>query len=286
MKIAYLTCVHNEEDLIYYNLVYHYNLGIRRFFVGLHDSNEATRKQVKRFAKEVREAKCTFMDISGYDFDQAIVYTRMAMAVSDEGYEWVLPVDADELLVLAGESQILEDYLQKLPEGDYISLKRYDYHPHPDFKKRTRNLFLKWINREAKPNGIYDRCLVRWFRGCEFYGGTHFVRGAKAATKICSDLLFIAHFPFRNFEQYKKKALRIGLVKLCISDVCGQIPDAKLHPAALLYRAYLRFGDVVFKQRWVRIMKRRKEALKDSVVQPFRREQFQYKKEQFNIRVL
>ena len=45
MKIAYLTQIKNEEKLIYNNLLYHYNLGIRAFFVCFNNSNEETRKK-------------------------------------------------------------------------------------------------------------------------------------------------------------------------------------------------------------------------------------------------
>ncbi len=49
---AYLTAIKDDDDIIYDNLNYYYNIGIRDFFIMLHCSDEKTVNEIKRFESD------------------------------------------------------------------------------------------------------------------------------------------------------------------------------------------------------------------------------------------
>jgi len=117
MKPAYITCIKDEPDLIYYNLVYYYNIGIRNFYIMFNNSCEKTRAEVALF-ENTHQVKLTTFEDKRIGYYQPERFTMMSNAAYAKNCDWIIPVDADEIVRLVKHKKI-QDYLKCFEPIDF-----------------------------------------------------------------------------------------------------------------------------------------------------------------------
>lgn len=138
------------------------------------------------------------------DPDPAYYQSRKMSALADlaaeQGAEWVVPFDADELWY--GTDRISAVLAGGAPEWGFVEAKLYNHFPtaiDPD----ERDPFRQIIWRQQQP-GALPKIAVRWEPGAVIHQGNHGV--TLPSGRPGWPLLELRHFPYRSVEQFVRKA--------------------------------------------------------------------------------
>jgi glycosyltransferase involved in cell wall biosynthesis len=133
-NIALITMVKDESDIIFENLVWHFCLGFRKFFIIDNNSTDGTRQIIAKFAELTKNrAKVFILEDPIFEHIQSRIMTGAYDFVRSLWPEvkWVFPVDADEFWL---PEQNINQILEKIPDNfDSISTLRISYRPSDDY---------------------------------------------------------------------------------------------------------------------------------------------------------
>lgn len=207
MKPAYITCIKNEEDLIYKNMLYYYNLGIRDYYIMFNNSNDETTSEVHKFEKDYNVSIIRFFD-TDIAYRQPERFGMMSNAAYNNGCDWIIPVDSDEIMVLTRHNTI-QEYLNcfEPTKPGYIQLRWIDYQP-GDFSGDITNYFTDWEYRDPIQRQT-GKIIVKWDKGMAWGDGHHLLTKGRHRIEV-STIAYYAHFPNRSYKQLKKKVYTIG----------------------------------------------------------------------------
>jgi glycosyltransferase involved in cell wall biosynthesis len=214
MKIAYVSMIKDENDIIYYQLNYYKNIGFRDFYIMDNGSTDGTVELVQKFISENPTLNVHL------EFDSTIVYhqymrmNKLANLAFNQGCNWILPVDADELLFHNEKFTDFNiyDFLNNAPDGDYIKFYWWYYRPTEHDDENEINPFLKINHRDAKQQSSEKKVLVRWKPGMEVCQGNHMLHSEYQYKEIneLSYKISYAHFWQRSLQQLIKKTVNLG----------------------------------------------------------------------------
>lgn len=250
MKVAYLTCIKDEEELIYYNLIYYYNVGIRDFYIMFNNSNQETINQVERFKKEKTDCRCHIEYDSDYAFRQPIRFTKLANFAYEEGCDWMISIDADEIVQLPKHTNIQDALLQyDNNEFGFIVCNWIDYQATSKDNFDDINYFTKWKYRNANKRPV-SKVIVKWHPDMKFGDGHHLVTSKRKDLGRSTDMIY-AHFPCRTYKQYKNK------IEVIAKAFILAFGEESKRPQIAHYHAYSKKGEAWFQEKWERIEKYR-----------------------------
>ena len=263
MKPAYITRIKNEEDLIYYNLLYHYNIGFRDFYVVFNDSNEATRELVHKFKAE----KQVFLHVHenpGIAYQQPPMLNKMSQLAYENGCDWIIPVNADEIIHLT-EHKTIQEFLEIYNDTDcgHVTCEWIDYHPYKS-DNNDPNYFTSWKYRDSVRNGPV-KLIIKWHPDMQWGDGHHLVFGVLKDLGLAGNM-FYAHFPNRSKEQLRTKIINIG------KSFIEQFGSKSGKPQVKMFKNYEKKGDIYFNEIWDRVSEKRKNI--DYIYDPLSTELF------------
>jgi hypothetical protein len=258
-NVAYLTRIKDEPDLIYWNMLYHYNIGIRNFYVMFNRSSQPTRTLVERFVARHKDIRYFPLEDPATAYMQREMFEQMANMALNNGHKWQIPVDADELLYLKGITlkELIDRYDAQYDHG-FIQLDFVNYHPTSENNDESiKNYFLRWKWRERGTMcGSIYKVIWKWNKSYLCGHGHHLISAKNGVRKkeiavMDQNTAFIAHFPARSFEQIRKKKIRICEAFVETSgDVenSGQVSE---------YRQWKEKGEQFWIDMWSKIQKDR-----------------------------
>lgn len=254
MRPAYITCIRNEESLIFHNLIYYYNIGIRDYYIMFNNSNNKTRGEVERFRLNKQDVKIKTFEDNRIAYKQPERFTMMSNEAYNDKCDWIIPVDADEIIVLI-KHKTIQDYLSEFNKHEYgyINCRWYDFHPGPEVGA-INNYFAQWKYRETHPRKA-SKIIVKWNTIMHYGDGHHLL--TKGRNKICESVIaYYAHFPNRSLEQIKDKIFTIGKAFIEHFGIESERPQVKA------YRQILREGNQFYINKWDEILNNRKNTEK------------------------
>jgi len=270
MKVAYLIRIKDEEKLIYYNLTYYYNIGLRGFFVCLNNSNKETIELVNKFVSEHSDIEYFEYIDDHEDFNQVEMFNKMSNDAFSKGYKWQVPADADEILHILGNKtlkEIISEYDNQ--EYGYINLRWIDFHPSDKDNKEDQNYFTKWKHRNKNPRQP-PKIIYKWSMGCKHGQGHHLLIAKRnLLCEMNPDVMFQAHFVDREHNQIKKKRIRIGEAFILKYGEDSEKPQIKE------YRRWEKEGDSYFDKVWEDLCEKRKKNFENYIYDPINPELFQ-----------
>jgi len=261
MKIAYITRIKHEEKLIFNNLIYYYNIGIRDFYIIHNLSNDETRQEVNRFETLKKDARIVRIEDYNTGYMQAEFFNQASEQAFRDGCNWILPIDADEILKIPNGLTIQECIQpHDRHKYGYIKCKWIDYQPSIKDDDSDTNFFIRWKYREQTPRP-QSKVFVKWCDGMKWGDGHHLIISKRNhiadATK-----LFYAHFPNREFEQMKSKRINIGKTFI---EKYGYDSDK---PQITDYKRWEKEGDQYFIDAWKELLEKRKNSLDSYIYDP------------------
>jgi glycosyltransferase involved in cell wall biosynthesis len=210
MRVAAICCIRNEQDIIE-AFIRHTAVYCDDIVVLDHGSTDRSAEILRSLQKEglplhlLHDATLGHLEV---EFTNRLV----RIAAHDLCADWILPLDADELIDGAADRSFL-------PESGEIclKLKMRNYHCHPDDDARLLNPVERMahrLEREPWPEGDpfqYKTMVPGAFArlsGARFTQGKHrFLTDGRDAESIVTGDVWLAHFSLRSASQYACKLM-------------------------------------------------------------------------------
>ena len=208
---AYVSMVKDEDDIILWNLVWHYALGFRKFFIINNLSTDTTESQIKLFEKICTDTHVFILHdpvIAHFQGRKTTGACRFALSLWPE-LEWLALVDADEFLC---PTQTLHTILAELPKNtEAIVIPKAVYHLTE--LSEVKDLFFRRLQYRKPISHTSSKIIVRANLQFSISQGNHAIldlnnQEIKHYTG-CPELTY-REFPIRSREHFLRKIMNGG----------------------------------------------------------------------------
>jgi hypothetical protein len=210
MKLVMTLLVRNEEDILDWNLHYHFEQGVAFVIATDNNSTDATPDILRHYE---REGRLRFIRERADDYSQGVWVTRMArMAALEYGADWVINNDADEFWwPRQGD---LCSTLAPVPAGTVaLHCERLNFVPVKASVDGPQTFWERMIWRQAQATNalggkLPGKVCHRGDPQIRVAQGNHVVDGLEGLVQG-TDCIEILHYPMRSFAQLETK-IRLG----------------------------------------------------------------------------
>lgn len=207
---AYVSMVKDEQDIVLFNLVWHYMLGFRRFFLIDNQSTDATPALIQAFARQFPDAEVLVLHdtvvahFQGRKVSGAVSYLKTLWPELD----WVALIDADEFLCA---EQPLHNLMAQAPAAaDALVLPKSVYRPVPgEDMNEVANFQTRLTHRQALSH-VSTKVMVRAAVGLDIAQGNHRFfepHGYTTARYEALPGLTMREYPIRSLAQFERKVV-------------------------------------------------------------------------------
>lgn len=243
-ELAYVSMMRDEQDIVLFNLVWHYNLGVRRFVVIDNLSTDKTVDLVLQFEQSCPDVELLLIrdPVKPRNQDRKVTGAcRLAQSVWPD-LKWIMLVDADEFVC---STVPLANLLASIPtEVDALVLPKSQYH-HVSENPKSDQLFFEQMTARQPLTHISPKVIIRAKLNFQVTPGNHrIVEGHLPQTRhtYASPIeLTMREFRVRSFEQFKQRVLTGGQA----TELARKINPSSAGGDHWLthYRKYQKFGD-------------------------------------------
>jgi hypothetical protein len=264
MRIAYVSMVKDEADIIRYQLAYYYKIGIRDFYIIDNGSTDGTYEILCDIGNKIRANFVLISDKELAYWQYQRINRLCALAIQD-GCTHVLPVDADELLFQEGNEKFnIYDLLTQNMDVDVMKFEWWYYRTDDSDDKDEVNPFLRIVHRDSPQQSTQTKVIVKYKQPMEICQGNHKLHDETNLNIKHIDGLYYAHFSKRSVEHLRKKVVNLG-------KAYEVIKDSFYHESSIMdYAQYLERGDDFLKED---LHKCNNQYLKE--YKPFKQELFE-----------
>lgn len=203
LKIFAICLVKDEEDVIGYQIEYLIEQGVSHILLADNLSSDNTRAIVKNYSKEF---PITIIEDNEFAYYQAQKMNHFVSLAYSLGADFILPIDADEIWYSIDDSLTLSETINNNSSHKTIfECQRRNFIPSPlDGDEENPFLRIKHIDPTTRvgPKVGFTRD-----KQAHLIQGNHDVLNHNGSR--IRDAIAINHFPYRSFEQFKRK-LRNG----------------------------------------------------------------------------
>jgi len=254
---AFVTMVKDEEDIILYNLVWHYTLGFRKYFIIDNLSTDKTIERIKLFESVFSDTEVFILHdpVVGYFQGQKMTGAcRFAMSIWPE-INWLALVDADEFLCV---NQPLHALLAAVPEdADAIIVPKSVYSLVTGEAIDESDIFYRRMTHRTVVGHVSNKALMRARMDFNVRQGNHRIFGGdNQEVKNYSSYpnLTFREFPIRSLNHFRKKITNGGKA---IAEAKQQgFNNVGGGHWELIYNLYLKEGEAGLSKKFAEILKR------------------------------
>ncbi len=209
-NIAYFTLIKDEDDIIFENLIWHFAIGFRKFFIMDNLSNDSTIKHINKFRKLTEEQAKIFI-IS----DPVIEYIQSKKSTAASNFiktiwpevKWVFPTDADEFWF---PKQSLNEILETIPEHvEAITVLSTKYYPTEDYYSFNNSAKFYQKIHFRDDSITHEKIALKPNKDIIISQGNHFIikNNGENTFNIIGDEIGLTMYEFqsRSIEQTNKK---------------------------------------------------------------------------------
>jgi hypothetical protein len=206
VKIALCMVVRNDQDILKYNLIYHYNIGFRDFYIMLHKPTDEQFDNVVKIQNIFIDKGCNFY-IQSHHRDEHRHEQDIKVLIDqakESGFKWMCGIDADEIIRLQKHNTI-QELIAEYDSHEAVEL-RFQWFEHRPLKNvyPPDNAFLIFSQRNIERREQHKA--IGKFDNHMFYcAGVHLIHKAPKVIEIPFETAYYSHFPDRNVVQYVEK---------------------------------------------------------------------------------
>jgi len=190
--------VRNEQSIIKENILYHKYMGVDRFIIMDHHSDDNTKEILEGLKNRGLDIEIEHQSSLGYY--QAVWMNDLSKKAFRKGTDWIIPCDADEFWVINSVEK-LPDYLGRV-DGNIQVLKAY-WHNCQAIEGKTpfyENIYFK---SDSTSKVIYRSAL-----NAELSMGNHSVLHTDKTQEVLD--LKVMHFQYRDYASIYNKFVNGG----------------------------------------------------------------------------
>jgi hypothetical protein len=207
MKIGAIIMIRDEEDIAYSTIVHAAEEGISTILVADNMSTDNTLSELNK-AKSLLRGSCDVEIIQDKEvgYYQSRKMTNLAHRAHEEfRCDWILPFDADELFY--SKTDTIKKTIEALPEN--VNVITADLYNHfPTAMDGNSIIPFQSITYRQIQKGALPKVAMKYHKDMVIEAGNHSV--TYPVPIINSNCLEIRHFPYRTWEQFKRKAINGG----------------------------------------------------------------------------
>jgi hypothetical protein len=244
MKIAYITMIKDEQDIILDNLNYYKKLGIKDFYIIENGSSDDTLNLITKFKNDnINDIKVYIEVDKDVGYWQYLRINKLANIAYNDGCEYILPVDADEFLFKEKDGKdfnlnfTAESIIENLDTNIDCYFFHWWYFRKKDSSPVTRPVF-DILDRDLYPSLSYTKILVKWKPGMEISQGNHTLHYIEKYKTDKLNNVYFAHYNLRGYEHCQRKVINLG-------KAYKKIEETMKHPSIDTYNRYLKEGESV-----------------------------------------
>jgi glycosyltransferase involved in cell wall biosynthesis len=207
VRIAVGMMVKDEADVIAQNIDHLLGQGVDRIFVLDNGSTDGTRDLLNDAIRN--GAPVTVTDDPERGYYQSAKMTQLQHDASKAGYQWFVPVDADELWSGESEFDTLRDVLDSMPENvTGVKAALYDHFATGKDDLGEPDPFRRMVWRVPEAQSLPKVCVRCDVRIVIEQGnhGAYIEEGGLVTWLTMGEGLRIDHYPYRSVEQFISKA--------------------------------------------------------------------------------
>jgi hypothetical protein len=209
---AFITMIKDEEDIILFNLIWHYHLGLRKFFIIDNLSTDQTLQQIKLFENLFEDTRVFILHdpiVAHYQGKKITGATRFVMSLWPE-IEWFFLVDADEFLC---STQPVHQVLSAIPASvDAIVVSKSMYILTSQDAAENNDLFFRRIQHRKPLTHISNKLIIRANFQVEISQGNHRLFSINKQEINYQSVPYFSYreFPIRSHQHYLQKTKNGG----------------------------------------------------------------------------
>lgn len=214
-SVAYCCVMHNEEDIVFWQLAYYYQVGIRDFFITLNTADDLTPTLINAFGEAHHDANLHVSrdeDRSYENFParKNALYQKAGSA----GFDWILPVDADELITTQDPTlrptlhlpTFLSEHFSHVKPNQGLRFPCYNFHPTAEDDWLNANPFERITQRT--PSLTMGKVIWRYGAATNIFRGQHSIINGEHVRGGPRPMT--AHYPLRTPLQVISKLHAFG----------------------------------------------------------------------------
>lgn len=212
MKIASISCIKNEADLI--EDFVRINSTFIDTFVFIDDSSDDTSLILKKLAHEGFKILLVEQDNSEAEYQQGLLISSVILNLIQSGFvcDWFLPLDCDEFPTVTNKFHFFDE-LRKIPAGVLGAYKWETYVPtRLDFDAISESPLLNSFKKRNPEGNIFYKIVIPFNLAAEVIldPGSHGAININTHIRCNAQELSarLGHFPIRSASQIIKKNLR------------------------------------------------------------------------------
>lgn len=212
--IGYVTMVKDEEDIILFNLVWHYHLGLRRFFVIDNLSGDRTPELVQLFAARFPDAMVLMLrdPVVAHFKGRKVSGACQFMRTLWPELQWIALLDADEFLCPCAPLASILDAVEA--EVEAVVVPRSVYRLTTEEAASGTEPFFHRITQRQALSHLSNKIIVRAAVAHDISQGNHRLAEPNrlySSFRYASSLaLTMREFPVRSFGQFSRKVINGG----------------------------------------------------------------------------
>lgn len=194
--------VKDEEDIIGYNLEYLINQDVDHFVIANNLSTDATNEILQSFKSRYPNLFTIIQD-DEVGYYQSLKMNKLIYTAAELGASHILPLDADEVWFTYSGKTLGHEIKNMSVDKTYATV--FDMVPKGNCFQPNGNPIVDICFQEPAVKAL-PSVAFKFVEGCSIIQGNHDVVMPGTQSE---DLLYIKHYQYRSFEQYKNK-LRNG----------------------------------------------------------------------------
>lgn len=243
MKLAVTILCRDEADVIWDCFCIHSDIA-DNVYITDNRSVDGTRGIISR-------AHATIIDEPGRDYQQATWLMRMQQMAADDGCDWIMHVDADEIYV--GNIREVLDATPHTVGAIRVPGRVFV----PTVQDDQTYPYIYGRMRYYDPSNTAHRKMILRIRACNsVLQGNHDADLKKGFTISDTKSIRIDHYPDRTFEQFARKYIQGGE-----AYANSKFPKGVGWHWREKYEAYKRGGMEALKDEWLKIYRTNTEGL-------------------------
>lgn len=205
MKVGAIIICKDEQDIIFHTIVHVAEEGIRTILIADNMSTDNTLDEIKKAKELLKDSPChvEILEDNEVGYYQSRKMTNLAYKAHNEfKCDWIIPVDSDEIWV--SKTGTIANTINAL--SPYVNVVTADLYNHfPTAIDENSEIPFRSIVWRQKEKGALPKVAMKYHKDMIIEQGNHSVK--YPIPIVSSNCLELRHFPYRSWEQFKRKAI-------------------------------------------------------------------------------